>query len=93
MLKIREDFDLNELKNYGFKQMSEYIWELRCEGQEQTDVDVSILVNMRNRNCREVYIYVNVDTSDILKPVFIDEVWYIPDVLIDLIKKGIVVKG
>lgn len=87
MLRIRKDYDLENLKNYGFYNTSEKIYELDCKSTLD-NVDVSILVNSSgNQENNEVMIYVSNDGYD---EEYFDGVATIPNVIYKLITKGII---
>jgi hypothetical protein len=85
MLKIRDDFKIEDLEKYGFKPSfgSNPTYILNCELLCETDeAEVSIDIEYRR-----VLIYVaSLDCH------FQDAQTYLPDVIFDMIKDGVIVK-
>lgn len=87
MLRVRKDYDLENLKEYGFYNTNEKIYALDCKST-LNNVDVYILVNsIHNQENNEVMIYVSNDGYD---EEYFDGVATIPNVIYELIIKGII---
>jgi hypothetical protein len=87
MLRVRKDFDLENLKDYGFYNTSDKIYAYDCKSTLD-NVDVNILVNSSfNTNNNEVMIYVS---NDGYEEEYFDGVATIPNVIYELIIKGII---
>lgn len=86
MLRVRKDYNLENLKEYGFHNTHEKIYELHCKS-DLDKVDIAILVNyIYNQENNEVMIYVS---NDNYKYEYFDGVATIPNVIYELIIKGI----
>ena len=87
MLRVRKDYDLENLKEYGFHNTYENVYALDCKS-DLDNVDVNILVNsIHNQENNEVMIYVS---NDGYEREDFDGVATIPNVIYELITKGII---
>ena len=105
MLKIKDDFNLDDLKKYGFKKNNHgfEIYELNLTLNNKNDFHdgepplmVSILVNKFRCYDRSVYVFVgdndyieNYKKFQYLE--CIDVLFELPEILIKMIKDGVVV--
>ena len=99
MLKIRKDFDLEKLKDYGFSNnfyQKIYFLNLQLANEEdyengEAPVYVSILVNRINDYSRKIFIYLKDGEQDLKELELLDDVYYLPEVLFTMIKDGVIV--
>ena len=90
-MKIRQDYNLENLVNeYGFKKNDE-VYEYRMENatNKLNEFFSSILVNEAETEDREIRFYYSDDLDDENKDI-IDYAVKIPNVLLQMIKDGIV---
>lgn len=87
MLRVRKDYNLENLKEYGFHNTYENVYALDCKSTLD-NVDVHILVNsFKNQDNNEVMIYVS---NDGYEEEEFDGVATIPNVIYELIIEGII---
>lgn len=87
MLRIKKDYDLEKLKEYGFVNTIRNIYYLDCETEHYNFV-INILVNsLNNYDNNEILIYYSNDGYEATE---VDDIAEIPEVIYNLIKNGIV---
>jgi hypothetical protein len=89
MLKIRDDFPLEKLADYGYSNINNYgvAWSIECDLVDGSDrLYCKILI----KQDRQVNIYFSNRFDEIF--VDLDDLFAMPVVIFDMIKEGILVK-